>query len=130
MAMGDPEAVPAGRYAREWMEMIPCDGGTLWSEMQGLVVPAPDVRAALGLVLADPRIVGIVYRTDWISVADRLDSLFEVTGGPTITYVAATLVRGPHPDGAERFRRYLLGPVASDIFARHGFTHINRSAAR
>ncbi|HEX5869285.1 MAG TPA: molybdate ABC transporter substrate-binding protein, partial [Longimicrobium sp.] len=30
LAMGDPEAVPAGTYARTWLQSVPCDGKPLW----------------------------------------------------------------------------------------------------
>src|SRR5438552_3042680 len=45
LALADPEAVPAGIYARKWLE---AEG--VWAEVKSKVVPTLDVRAALAAV--------------------------------------------------------------------------------
>jgi molybdate transport system substrate-binding protein len=122
LAMGDPDAVPAGTYARDWMRSVPCGGATLWDGVRERVAPAPDVRAALGLVLADPKVIGMVYRTDQRAYADRTKVLHEVRGGPPIRYVVARVAGGPAPAEGEALAAFLAGPEAAAIFARHGFT--------
>lgn len=122
LAMGDPEAVPAGTYARTWLRSVTCDGKPLWDAVQARVAPAPDVRAALGLVLADPRVIGIVYRTDQLAFADRTRVLYEVRGGPPIRYVLARLKEGGDDAATQRFYDYLTGAHAAEVFRRHGFT--------
>jgi molybdate transport system substrate-binding protein len=121
LAMGDPEAVPAGTYARTWLRSVRCDGRPLWDAVQARVAPAPDVRAALGLVLADPRVIGIVYRTDQHAFSDRTRVLLEVRGGPPIRYVLARLTDAGDPPSAARFYDYLSGPRGAEVFRRHGF---------
>ena len=121
LALGDPEAVPAGTYARSWLQGQDCGGQPLWATVRERVVPAPDVRAALGLVLADPRVLGIVYRTDALAFSGRVRVLHEVEGGPPIRYVAAQLQEADHPAHAAGFLTYLSGPAGARIFARHGF---------
>jgi molybdate transport system substrate-binding protein len=121
LAMGDPEAVPAGTYARAWLRSVRCDGRPLWDAVQARVAPAPDVRAALGLVLADPRVIGIVYRTDQRAFTDRTRVLLEVRGGPPIRYVLARLTEGSDPPSATRFYDYMAGPAGAEVFRRHGF---------
>lgn len=121
LAMGDPEAVPAGTYARTWLRSLRCGGAPLWDAVQARVAPAPDVRAALGLVLADPRVLGIVYRTDQRVFADRTRVLLEVRGGPPIRFVLARLTDGADPANAARFYDYLAGPRGAEVFRRHGF---------
>lgn len=121
IAMGDPEAVPAGTYARKWMQSVDCGGKTLWEGVQDRVAPAPDVRAALGLVLADPGVVGAVYRTDQMAFADRTRVLFEVSGGPPIRYAMALVADGGSPQAGRRFANFIAGPDAARVFARHGF---------
>ena len=79
LSIGNPEAVPAGIYAREWLEKLPCDGGSAWSSVAGRIAPAPDVRAALGLVEAGRDIPGIVYATD-AAMSDKVRVIHEVTG--------------------------------------------------
>jgi molybdate transport system substrate-binding protein len=128
LALGDPEAVPAGTYARTWLRSVECDGRPLWDAVQARVAPAPDVRAALGLVLADPRVIGIVYRTDQLAFAGRTRVLYEVQRGPPIRTVIARLGEGRAPADATRFYAYLAGPAGAEVFRRHGFTPLPATA--
>ncbi|HEY7768773.1 molybdate ABC transporter substrate-binding protein [Longimicrobium sp.] len=121
ISMGDPDAVPAGTYARKWMQSVDCGGKTLWDGVKDRVAPAPDVRAALGLVLADPGVVGAVYRTDQMVFAGRTRVLFEVSSGPPIRYAMALVADGGSPEAARRFAEFIAGPDAARVFARHGF---------
>ncbi|HEX5724187.1 MAG TPA: substrate-binding domain-containing protein, partial [Longimicrobiaceae bacterium] len=121
LALGDPAAVPAGTYARRWLESVECGGRPLWDTVAERVAPAPDVRAALGLVLADPAVVGMVYRTDWLAFAGRARVLHEVRGGPPIRYVLAQVAEGANPAGARRLAAFLADSAAARVFAAHGF---------
>lgn len=121
LALGDPEAVPAGTYARTWLRSVQCDGKPLWDAVQARVAPTPDVRAALGLVLADPRVIGIVYRTDQMAFADRTRILHQVQGGPPIRYVLARLTEGRAELPAMAFYAYLVGGPGPEVFRKHGF---------
>jgi molybdate transport system substrate-binding protein len=121
LALGDPQAVPAGTYAREWLQAQRCGDASLWQAVRGRVAPTPDVRAALGLVLADPGVAAVVYRTDALACAQRSRVLFQVEQGPAIRYSAAQLAEGDQPRAAARLLAFLGGPVAARIFARHGF---------
>ncbi|HEU0051514.1 MAG TPA: molybdate ABC transporter substrate-binding protein, partial [Longimicrobium sp.] len=122
LAMGDPEAVPAGTYARRWLQSVDCGGAPLWDAVKERVAPAPDVRAALGLVLADPRVAGMVYRTDVRAFAGRATVLYEVKDGPPIRYAAAQVAEGGSPESARRFLDFLSSPKGAEVFTRHGFT--------
>ena len=59
LALGDPEAVPAGVYARDWLV-----GVGVWDDVAPKVAPASSVRAALRAVESGAADAGIVYRTD------------------------------------------------------------------
>jgi len=128
MALGDPEAVPAGRYAKQWLSSIQCGGDTLWKGVQKRVSPAPDVRAALGLVLADRDMLGIVYKSDQLAFSDKTRVLYEVTNGPTISYVAAQISGGDHMEDGRKFYDFLTGAEAQRIFEKHGFAPISTKA--
>jgi molybdate transport system substrate-binding protein len=122
LSIGDPEAVPAGIYARRWLHSIDCDGRTLWDALQSRVAPAPDVRAAMGVVLARHDVIGIVYRTDQLQYVDRTRVLHEVENGPPIVYVLARVAGGhAREEDAAGLHAYLTGPAAAAAFARHGF---------
>ena len=124
LSIGNPEAVPAGIYAREWLEKLSCDGGdSAWDAVAGRIAPAPDVRAALGLVAAGRDIPGIVYATD-AAMSDKVRVIHEVTGNdaPVISYYAALVDNESSHDRAKGFIRFLSGEQASDVFRRYGFT--------
>ena len=122
LSLADPEAVPAGRYAKGFLERVEVDGGDLWSRVQARVAPAPDVRAALAMVAAQPDVVGIVYRTDAMT-SPRVRVLFTVADelSPRISYAAAAIQGGPDPSGAVRFLDFLAGAEARAHFAARGF---------
>jgi molybdate transport system substrate-binding protein len=116
LALGDPEAVPAGIYARQWLEKR-----GLWERVRGRVVPTLDVRAALAAVESGNAAAGIVYRTD-AAISKRVRVVLEVPAAeaPRIVYPAALLTtsRGP---AARAFFEHLRSPGARAVFERLGF---------
>ena len=122
LSIGNPEAVPAGIYAREWLEKLPCDGGSAWDALAGRIAPAPDVRAALGLVAAVRDIPGIVYATD-AAMSDKVRVIHEVSSNdaPVIHYYAALVDNASSHDRATRFLGFLSGEQAAAVFRRYGF---------
>ncbi|NOR40499.1 MAG: molybdate ABC transporter substrate-binding protein [Gammaproteobacteria bacterium] len=123
LSMGNPEAVPAGIYAREWLEKLTCEGGSAWDAVAAHIVPAPDVRAALGLVAAEQDIPGIVYATD-AAMSDKVRVIHEMIGNdaPVISYYAALVDNESSHDRAKRFLGFLSGEQATEVFRRYGFT--------
>lgn len=113
LALGDPRAVPAGRYAKAAL-------GATWEAVRDRIVPAPDVRAALALVESDPEIVGIVYRTD-AAASGKIRTLHLFETSPPIRYAAAIVAGAPDPDGARAFLAHLRSREARAVFERHGF---------
>jgi len=116
LALGDPQAVPAGIYARRWLEKR-----GLWERLRDRVVPTLDVRAALGAVESGNADAGIVYRTD-ATISKRVRVALEVPAAeaPRIVYPAALLAtsRGP---AARAFYEHLRSPAAREVFGRLGF---------
>jgi molybdate transport system substrate-binding protein len=122
LALADPEAVPAGRYARGALEEVVIGDGTLWQAVADRVAPALDVRAALALVESDPEILGIVYGTD-ARQSDRVRVLyrFPARGAARVTYYGALVEGGASPVLGRRFLDFLVGPEGRRIAERHGF---------
>jgi molybdate transport system substrate-binding protein len=116
LALGDPEAVPAGIYAREWLERM-----GLWARLRERVVPALDVRAALVAVESGAVDAGVVYRTD-VALAKGVRVAFEVPAGenPRILYVAG-LLASSSKKAARAFFEDLQSPSARSVFERLGF---------
>ena len=117
LSLASPAAVPAGKYAKAWLE-----SRGLWDALAGRVVPALDVRAALAAVESGAIDAGIVYRTD-AAAARRVRVVFEVPEGegPAISYALAALRDRPHLELARAVVAWLCGPEAAAVFERHGF---------
>jgi molybdate transport system substrate-binding protein len=116
LALADPEAVPAGVYARTWLESI-----GLWDRLEDKVIPTLNVRAALAAVESENVDAGIVYRTD-AAISKRVKVAFEVPKdqGPAIVYPLARLARSTKAGPAELVR-YLTSEPAREVYARYGF---------
>jgi molybdate transport system substrate-binding protein len=117
VALANPEAVPAGKYARAWLEKA-----GVWTSVSDRVVPLPDVRAALAAIESGAADVGIVYRTD-AAISSKVKVLYEVPAveGPRISYAVAALGKRPNVEAARRVVAWLDGPEAVAAFERSGF---------
>jgi molybdate transport system substrate-binding protein len=117
IAVGDPTAVPAGVYAKSYLEKL-----GIWEQLAARLVPSGSVRLALAAVENGAADAAIVYRTDLASARRATLALaIPVSEGPRIVYPAAVLRGGRHRDAAARFVRWLRGPEASSIFRAAGF---------
>jgi len=128
LALGDPGAVPAGRYAKQWLESLTCKENTLWEIVADRVSPTPDVRAALGQVEAGRRLIGIVYQTDYRSARDRVRLLHQISPseGPSIRYEIAALKETRNPGAVNSFLQFLYSDKAGSLFQDHGFIVIGQ----
>ncbi len=116
LALADPQAVPAGVYARKWLESI-----GLWAQVESHVIPTLNVRAALAAVESGNAEAGVVYKTD-AATTKRARVAFEVPASeaPKIVYVVALLANA-RSDGARRFVEKLRSKDAARAFERAGF---------
>jgi molybdate transport system substrate-binding protein len=117
IATGDPAAVPAGVYAKAYLQQI-----GIWDAVRPKIVPAGSVRLALAAVEHGAADAAIVFRTD-IATARRAREAFVVPAGegPRIVYPAAAVRGGANPEAARRFLAWLESPEASALFRRAGF---------
>lgn len=124
IALADPAGVPAGVYAKQYLEKL-----GLWSAVEPKVVPTVDVRAALAAVDSGNADAAFVYRTD-AAIAHRAVIAFRVpvAQGPRIVYPAAVVKNAPHEASARAFLTFLKGPAARAAFERAGFIVIGQSA--
>ena len=118
IALGDPAAVPAGVYAKAYLQKL-----GIWDAIAAKVVPSSSVRLALAAVETGAADAAIVYRTD-IVTASRAREAFVVPAadGPRIVYPAAVLHEGHNTGGAKRFLEFLRSDEATKVFARAGFS--------
>jgi molybdate transport system substrate-binding protein len=117
IALADPQAVPAGKYARQFLEKE-----QLWASVQNKVLPVGNVRGALAAVESGDAEAAIVYKTD-AAVSKRVRVVYEfpAKGGPKISYPMAVLKAAKDPEAAKRFLAYLAAPAAGRVFVEFGF---------
>jgi molybdate transport system substrate-binding protein len=117
ISLANPEAVPAGKYAKAWLEKV-----GLWDRLRERVLPGLDVRAALAAVESGGAEVGVVYRTD-ATLSKKVRVVYEVPEGegPRISYPVAAMRDRPRLEVARRVVAWLSGPAAAAAFERDGF---------
>lgn len=117
LALAETKTVPAGIYAKQWLERI-----SLWSAVSGKVIPTENVRACLAAVESGNADAGIVYKTDaLISKKVKIALEVPVTEGPVISYPLAVVKESKQPEAARKFAAYLAGPAARAVFVKYGF---------
>ena len=102
------EGVPIGRYTRQALSSAGVTVSTATFE--------PSVAALVAKVELGEVDAAVVYATDVIEAADRIDGVAVETQVP-IDYLAVAL----SPGAAEQFVSFLTGPDGQAILATHGF---------
>ena len=119
VALADPEAVPAGVYARRYLE-----SRGLWNGLCGKIVPTLDVRGALAAVASGNVEAGVVYRSD-AAMERRVRIAYVVPReeGPRIVYPLA-IVAGHAREPTRVLFEFLLSKEALAVFESFGFVSI------
>lgn len=117
IALGDPESVPAGDYARQVLGAF-----HLWEAVHGKLVLAKDVRQVLTYVETGEADAGIVYATDAReSQKVRVAAVAPAASHAPVVYPVAVLRDSRNTAAARLFTAFLTGPQARAIFLGHGF---------
>ncbi|MBN9061368.1 MAG: molybdate ABC transporter substrate-binding protein [Rhizobiales bacterium 65-9] len=117
LAMGNVDAVPAGKYGKAALEKLGA-----WNGVKDSIAQAESVRAALLLVSRGEAPLGVVYQTD--AAADpnvKIVGAFPEDTHPPIIYPVAVMKDSTNADAAA-FLSYLRGPAARTAFEKQGFT--------
>ncbi len=116
LALGDPAAVPAGKYGKAALTAL-----GVWDSVAGKIAPAENVRVALEYVSRGESPYGIVYETDAkVDPGVHVVGAFPENTHPPIVYpVALTKTAAP---GAKDFLAFLSGPESKAIFEKAGFS--------
>jgi molybdate transport system substrate-binding protein len=109
IAIGDPNAVPAGVYAKAALQRL-----GLWDALTPKLVPVENVRAALAAVDGGSVDAAFVYRTD--ALLAKHARIVMTLDGPRIVYPAVLL-----RERGRRFYEFVQGDEAASIFKRFGF---------
>ena len=120
IAIGHPNIVPAGTYAKEALTHF-----GLWETLRPKLVFGTDVRATLAYVTAGNVDVAIIYKTD-TTLTRRIKVLYQLPpeAYTRIIYPAVVMKDSPQKQLARRFMTYLRSMESGKIFEKHGFTFL------
>ncbi len=117
IALGEPNSVPAGKYAQEVLNSL-----AIADKVNSKAVYAKDVRQVLNYVATGNVDAGIVYRTD-AQVSDNVEIVTtapETSHSPVI-YPIAVIKDSDHPEAAIELIEFLTNSQAQEVFEEHGF---------
>ena len=119
IAIGDPESVPAGQYAKEVL-----NNTGIWDDVESKLSLGTDVTAVLNQVAQGSAECGIVYATD----AKSTDDVKVICEAPEdaldtpVIYPIAAIKDTNDTDATNAFMDFLQTKEAKDVFVEYGFT--------
>jgi len=125
IAIGDPEVVPAGRYAVEVFRSLDiCDA------VMPKTVFAQSVRAVLAFVARGEVEAGVVYRTDAMIMPGEVRIVAEAPADShtPVIYPAAVIASGSAVGEGKAFLAFLKTPEAAAVFEKYGFKPVEPKA--
>ncbi len=125
IALGDWKSVPAGTYAKAYLEKTGC-----WTAIEPKVVQSENVRAVLAVVESGNADAGFVYKTD-AAISKKVKVAYEVplADGPKIVYPAAVVKDSTQKEAAGKFLAFLQSENAAKIFRKFGFVVLESSSS-
>lgn len=117
IAIGNPESVPAGRYARQAL-----DNAGLYEKLEKQYIRGASVRQVLDYVARGEVDAGFVYRTDAGQRKDKVDIAMVVDGHDPVTYPVAVAVTGNNAKAGQEFLDFIMSPQGQAVLAKYGFS--------
>jgi molybdate transport system substrate-binding protein len=117
IAIGTPETVPAGMYAKQTLQKY-----KLWDKLSPKLILAKDVRQVLTYVETKSVDAGIVYLTD-AKISNKVnivETASKNTHNPII-YPAGIIKETKHHKEAATFMDFLRSAPAQKTFEKYGF---------
>ncbi|MCI5535094.1 MAG: molybdate ABC transporter substrate-binding protein [Clostridiales bacterium] len=119
IAVGEPETVPAGKYASQVFDSM-----KISDQLTDKIVYAKDVRAVLNYVETGDADCGFVYRTDALLLDEENGVIVEDVDSSLhdpIVYPAAIMKDAPQAESAADFYEFLQTDFAKEVFEKYGF---------
>lgn len=116
IATGNPETVPAGRYAQEVLTKA-----GLWDSLKPKYIFAETVRQALDYIGRGEVDAGFVFATDAASVKDKVQVAAVAEGHQPIRYPVAAVAGTKRKELSQKFIDFLLGSEGQAVLSRYGF---------
>lgn len=117
IAIGNPDSVPAGRYARAALEKA-----ALWDKLSPHFIQGASVRQVLDYVARGEVDAGFVYRTDAMQQKDNVELVMVVDGHDPVTYPIAVAETGSNPAAGQEFINFVLSPAGQEVLEKYGFS--------
>jgi len=120
VALGEPNSVPAGKYAMETFSYLGIDG-----KIKGKAVYAKDVKEVAAWVESGNAQAGMVYVTDVLdSKGLRIAVEAPLESHSPIVYPVG-IVKGGQVKEAQKMVEFLFSEDAAAIFEKYGFTFLS-----
>lgn len=117
IAIGNPESVPAGKYAEEVFKHL-----TILNKVKDQLVMGSDVRQVLAYVESGNAEVGIVYASDALkSEKVQVLATSDASWHSPIVYPCGIVTTSIKQREAELFLTYLKGKKSQEIIKKYGF---------
>lgn len=116
IALGTPETVPAGRYAKGAL-----DKAGLWDQLTPKFIFTQNVRQSLDYVFREEVDAGFVYATDAATSPVKVRTAFEVALESPILYPVAAVIGFGEEDRAIDFIAFVRSEQGQSILAKYGF---------
>lgn len=117
IAVGEPQSVPVGQYAKDV-----CASLGIWELVSEKVNYASDVRTVLSWVEEEACDCGIVYATDAASSQKvRVAAAAPIGSCPPVIYPVGIVEASGHKEAARAFVDFLHSENAKAIFEKAGF---------
>jgi len=121
IAIGEPDSVPAGRYAKEVLKSL-----ELWDTLEKQLVFGKNVRQVADYINIAEVSSGFVYRTDLIVLkGDEATYLLPKKLHTPIIYPVGIVTESKNKEHAKVFYEFLEKESTIEIFEKYGFEYMN-----
>lgn len=120
IAVGDPDSVPAGQYAKESLTSL-----GIWSEVESRLSHGTNVTEVLSWVAEDSADCGFVYATDAASMADKVNICATAPQDSLkspVFYPIGITKASAEKDSAKKFLEFLKSDETVQTFISYGFS--------
>lgn len=118
IAIGNPETVPAGKYARESLA-----SAGIWDNVSGKMLMGENVKQVLVYVERGEADAGFVFSTDASSARQgTIEVIASVPVSTPVTYPIALVSSTTQPEESQKFIDFVTGENGRAILQQHGFS--------
>lgn len=117
ISIGEPESVPAGRYAKESLIYL-----GLWEQLKDTFIYAKNVKQVVKYVETGDVDAGIVYNSDaTLLKSSVVVQMLEEESHKPIVYPVAIISSSKKKEAGEKLLDYFTNSEAKEIFEKYGF---------